>query len=253
MREMSPVHAQRSRFTAIAFALGIACACTGRAGPGEWPVKPVRLIVPFGAGASSDLAARLFAPRLAERWRRSVVIDNRPGGDAVAGVQAFVAATDHHTLLFAPTGVVTTAPLLHDPLPSNPVGDLVPIAAAGRPSIGIAAASSAPIHSLAELVALVRRRPREYLWAATPGLPELVFQSFLELEQLQMKHVAYRDIVAGRARPRRRARARDGCGASNDQLAPARRGRHGCLPSRTARASRLRRTCRRRRKPATRR
>ena len=179
------MHAQRSRFTAIAFALGIACACTGRAGPGEWPIKPVRLIVPFGAGASSDLAARLFAPRLAERWRRSVVVDNRPGGDAVAGVQAFVAANDHHTLLFAPTGVVTTTPLLHDRLPYDPVGDLVPIAAAGRPSIGIAAASSAPIHSLAELVALVRRRPGEYLWAATPGLPELVFRAFLELEQLR--------------------------------------------------------------------
>lgn len=174
----------------------LAGACTGSARSDEWPVRPVRVIVPFGAGTSSDLTARLFAPRLAERWRHPVVIDNRPGGDGVAGVQAFVAANDQHTLLFAPSGMITTNPRLHDHLPYDPVRDLVPICAAGRPSIGVAVAKTHGATSLAELVALVRGHPNEYLWAATPGLPELVFRALLQLEKLQMKHVAYRDIAS---------------------------------------------------------
>src|SRR5919106_4453808 len=72
-----------------------------------WPSKPVRLIVPFGAGTGSDLTARLFAPLLSERWATPIVVDNRPGADSVIGLQAFVASADEHTLLFAPIGAVT--------------------------------------------------------------------------------------------------------------------------------------------------
>lgn len=170
-------------------------ACGHPARSGEWPTGPVRLIVPFGAGTSTDLAARLFAPLLAARWHQAVVVDNRPGGDGVVGAQAFVSTRDRNTLLFAPTGLVTTTPLLHDALPYDPANDLVPIAAAGRPSIGIAAAAGTGVTTLAGLVALVRPHPGRYVWAGTPGLPELVFRAFLKLEQLDMRHVAYRDVA----------------------------------------------------------
>lgn len=170
-------------------------ACGQTAPSDDWPTGPVRLIVPFGAGTSSDLAARLYAPLLAARWHHAVVVDNRPGGDGVIGAQAFVSARDRNTLLFAPTGLVTTNPLLHGDLPYDPMTDLVPIAAAGRPSIGIAVAASLGVTTLAELVALVRGRASQLAWAGTPGLPELVFRGFLKLERLDMKHVAYRDIA----------------------------------------------------------
>jgi tripartite-type tricarboxylate transporter receptor subunit TctC len=151
------------------------------------------VIVPFSAGTGLDLAARLYGPLLAERWQHPVVVDNRPGGDGTAGVQAFVTANDAHTVLLAPIGLVTVNPLLHDRLPYDPEHDLVPISAAVRTSIGIAAASGASVRSLSELVALVRHHPNQHAWAAAPGLPELVFRAFLALEELQMKHVAYRD------------------------------------------------------------
>jgi tripartite-type tricarboxylate transporter receptor subunit TctC len=175
--------------------LAMISACGQTAQPGEWPTGPVRLIVPFGAGTSSDIAARLFAPLLAATWGQAVVVDNRPGGDGVIGAQVFVSARDHNTLLFAPSGLVTTNPLLYDKLPYHPTSDLVPIVAAGRPSIGIAAGGSIGVTTLAGLVALVRPHPGRYIWAGTPGLPELVFRGFLKLEQLDMKHVGYRDIA----------------------------------------------------------
>ena len=100
---------------------------------------------------------------------------------------------DRHTLLLAPIGVVTVIPLLHDRLPYDAARDLVPISAAARVSMGIAVANDVSVHSLSELIEFVRRRPGQCLWAAAPGLPEMVFKAFLELEKLQMTHVPYRD------------------------------------------------------------
>jgi tripartite-type tricarboxylate transporter receptor subunit TctC len=184
------MRAARSRLvaTAIAILAVSVCACTQSSGADTWPARPVRLIVPYAAGSGIDLAARLYAPLLAERWQRSVVVDNRPGGDGTAGVQAFVGGNDRHTLLLAPIGVVTVIRL-----PYDAERDLVPISAAAHVSMGIAVGSDVSAHSLSELIALVRRRPDQYLWGAAPGLPEMVFEAFLELEKLQMKHVPYRD------------------------------------------------------------
>ena len=177
----------------VALALFATAGCTSDT-PTEWPSKPVRVIVPFGAGTGTDLTARLFAPLLAERWGTPVVVDNRPGGDSVIGLQAFVAGADDHTLLFAPTGTMTLVPLQHENLGFNPAEELVPIAAATEVTLAIAASRAVPISSLSELVALARAQPGEYRWAAVPGLPELIFSAFLTLERLEMTHVAYRDV-----------------------------------------------------------
>jgi tripartite-type tricarboxylate transporter receptor subunit TctC len=177
----------------IVVALVASAGCSHDA-PGQWPSKPVRLIVPFGAGTGSDLTARLFAPLLSERWGTPVVVDNRPGGDSVVGLRAFVASADEHTLLFAPIGSVTLVPLQHEHVGFNPDEDLVPIASATKVTLAIAATKTVAVSSLADLVALVRAEPGKYRWAAVPGLPELIFSAFLEMERLEMTHVAYRDI-----------------------------------------------------------
>lgn len=187
----------------------IACgpgACTSTPSGDTWPTRPVRLIVPFGAGSGVDMAARVYAARLAERWQHPVIVDNRPGPDGIVGTQAFATAKDAHTLLFAPTGPLTFGPHLHDNLPYDPVADFVPIASAGRVTLTIAVATTVEATSLAALAALVRQRPGAYLWATpAPGGPELVLKAFNALEKLEMKQVTYRetsmalqDIGAGR-------------------------------------------------------
>ena len=126
--------------TALAVIAGGLCACETAPSGDAWPTQPVRLIVPFGAGSGVDMAARVYAARLAERWQHPVIVDNRPGPDGIVGTQAFTTAKDGHTLLFAPTGPLTFGPHLHDQLPYDPVADFVPIASAGRVTLTIAVA-----------------------------------------------------------------------------------------------------------------
>jgi tripartite-type tricarboxylate transporter receptor subunit TctC len=69
-----------------------------------WPTRTVKFIVPFGPGAGADIGARLFAERLAARWGQPVVVENKPGGDSIVAINAFLGANDDHTFLFGPSG-----------------------------------------------------------------------------------------------------------------------------------------------------
>src|SRR5580704_9834273 len=69
----------------------------------KWPTRPVRFILTLGAGSGSDIGARLLGDRLSQRWGQPVVVENRPGGDAIVAINAFVTAHDDHVLLFSPT------------------------------------------------------------------------------------------------------------------------------------------------------
>src|SRR6266852_1748114 len=92
-----------------------------------WPQRPVRFILPLGPGSGVDITARLLADRLAARWGQSVVIENRPGGDGVIAITAFISARDDHTLFFGPASSFVGHPYLHDKLPYDQ-RDLGPIA-----------------------------------------------------------------------------------------------------------------------------
>ena len=171
-------------------AVGANCAPNARSY--DWPTQPIKVIVPFGAGTGPDTVTRLLAPKLSERWAQTVVIDNRPGGDGIVGVQAFVSANDEHTLLFMPAAQTTLTLLLHEQLPFDPVRDVVPVAAAVAASVGIAVTKGLNVTSPADLAARLRSQPG-LLWGSAPGMPDLIFKAFLALEKVDMKHVPYRD------------------------------------------------------------
>jgi tripartite-type tricarboxylate transporter receptor subunit TctC len=68
----------------------------------SWPQRSVKFILPLGPGSGVDISARLFADRLTGRWGQPVVVENRPGGDGIVAITAFISAGDDHTLLYAP-------------------------------------------------------------------------------------------------------------------------------------------------------
>ena len=106
--------------------LGLALAAPSAHAQG-WPQRPVRLMVPFGAGSATDLTARLFAERLANRWAQPVLVENRPGADSIVAANAFVASHDDHTLRYSAPGPITVNPVLYSKLPYDPAHDLAPI------------------------------------------------------------------------------------------------------------------------------
>jgi tripartite-type tricarboxylate transporter receptor subunit TctC len=179
-----------------AICAGLALLAAASPSPAEtWPQRNVRFIVPLGPGSGSDIAARLLADRLAARWGKAVVVENRPGGDGIVGISAFVGAHDDHTLLFSPAATFTAHPYLHDRLPYEQA-DLLPIARVSNTLVVIAAPVSLKVSTLADLVALVRAQPGKLNWATATGISDFLFASFLKNANLDMSKVPYRDPVA---------------------------------------------------------
>ena len=110
----------------------------------SWPTRPVKFIVPFGPGAGADIGARLFAEKLTQKWGQPVVVENKPGGDSIVAIQAFLSANDDHVLLFGPSGNFTVHPFNYAKLTYNPA-DLVPIARASTTLIAAAVKGGSPL------------------------------------------------------------------------------------------------------------
>jgi tripartite-type tricarboxylate transporter receptor subunit TctC len=183
------------RVVALAgFLLSIVFWCNS-AGAAEWPHRTVRLIAPVPAGSASDFSARLFAERLSRRWGQPVIVENRPGADAVIGVTAFLGADDDHTLLYAISAVITVLPITHEKLSFDPVRELVPIAPTSEIVLAIAASEKSSIRSLAGLVQRARAQPGKLNWASSPGLPPLVVGGFFKNSKLDLALVSYRDLA----------------------------------------------------------
>jgi len=160
----------------------------------SWPQRNVRFIVPLGPGSGADIGARLFADKLTARWGKPVVVENRPGGDGIVAIAAFVSAHDDHTLLFTPAATFTAHPFLHDKLPYEQA-DLLPIARVSNTLVAIVAPVSLKVGSLTELVDIARAQPGKLNWATATGISDFLFASFLKNANLDMSKVPYRDTV----------------------------------------------------------
>jgi tripartite-type tricarboxylate transporter receptor subunit TctC len=83
----------------------------------SWPQRPVRFILPFGAGSATDVAARMMSEKLSVRWGKPVVVENKPGADGLLAIGAFVSANDDHVLLYASSASFNAHPYMHEKLP----------------------------------------------------------------------------------------------------------------------------------------
>ncbi len=181
---------------ALTFAM-IAAAAPLRAQtpPQQWPQRTVKFIVPFGPGSATDIDARLFADRLTTKWGKPVVVENRPGGDGLVAIMAFVGAADDHVLLFASAGTFTVHPYEHDKLPYDAQRDLLPIASVSAVVLAISVTDSLPVHSLAELAAFARARPGSLNAAAAQGLSDFLMSGFITRAGIEVARIPYRDIL----------------------------------------------------------
>ena len=160
-----------------------------------YPQRTVKFILPFGPASGTDITARLVADRLAARWGKPVVIENRPGGDGLVAINAFVAANDDHTLLWVPVGTFAVHPYDKDKLPYDADRDLIPVANVSSLFLAATVSTALNVGSLRELVELVRANPGKFNWAAANGNADFLMSGFLKSNGLEMAKVPYRDIL----------------------------------------------------------
>jgi tripartite-type tricarboxylate transporter receptor subunit TctC len=163
---------------------------------GAWPAeRPIRLIVPFQPGSSSDSIARVVAQRLSERLSQQIVIDNRVGASSMLGTEAIVrAAPDGYTIGLANTTTHASAPVLTPNSTFDPIKDFSPVGMIGSAPFVLLSAPKLPASTVAELIALARKRPQVITYAsAGPGtMAHLSGALFERLAEVKLVHVPYR-------------------------------------------------------------
>ena len=184
------------RMGVIAAGLLAACiAATGHASAQSYPQRTVKFILPFGPASGTDITARLVADKLAARWGKAAVIENRPGGDGLVAINAFIAANDDHTLLWVPVGTFAVHPYEKDKLPYDAERDLLPVANVSSLFLAVTTSNALNVGSLRELVALLRANPGKYNWAAANGNADFLMSGFLKSNGLEIAKTPYRDIL----------------------------------------------------------
>ena len=202
-KAMGTVRLFRVVLASAAFAGVFIGALAGTVAPGlgadDWPTRTVKIIVPFPAGTANDVGARVYADGLAKRWGQPVVIENKPGADAIVGGGAFAGARDDHTLLYGTASMVTVSPLLQETLPYDPSRDMVPLSSTASAILVIAAHNQLPVHSLKELAQLSSARPGQLSWSSGPSLPHFVYAAMLRRNHLDQVYIPYRDAPTQQA------------------------------------------------------
>ena len=161
----------------------------------DWPQRPVRFFLPFGAGSAADTVARVIGEDLAARWGKPVVVENRPGADGLIAINGFVSAKDDHVLLVTSTGTFLAHPYVHKKLDYNLDRDLAPVGRIADTLLVVGVPQDLKANNLKEFVELARKQPNLNL-AASPGLTEFAVDAFLKKEGLKTVRVPYKELVA---------------------------------------------------------
>jgi tripartite-type tricarboxylate transporter receptor subunit TctC len=173
----------------------------------NYPSRPIRIIVPSGAGSGVDSSSRLIAQRLSERWERPVIVENRTGAGTIIGSEIVAkAASDGYTLLMSPSTLAIN-PATYRKMPYDALRDFAPVThTLSLPNV-IVVHPSLPVKSVKELIAIARAKPGEIVYgSAGHGTnPHLTMELLASMAHVRMIHVPYKggppgvvDLIGGR-------------------------------------------------------
>jgi tripartite-type tricarboxylate transporter receptor subunit TctC len=175
----------------------LVCSVVGSSGAHaltDYPTRPVRIIIPFSAGGAPDIVMRVVGHALSEKWKQSVVIENRPGANTFTGTTAVTRSSpDGYTLLFTADGTFILNPLLYPSLPYA-MNELVPISLVATTPHVLAVSSKVQAQSVREFVAQARANPGKMTYGSTGSgsIQRLAFEFFSRLAGIELVHVPYR-------------------------------------------------------------
>ena len=193
--------------TIVLAALAASFALPAAAQTGDYPNRPVRIIVPQTAGGAVDIVARAIAQKLSEAWGQQVIIDNRPGANGIIGIEAVAKSKpDGYTLAAPFTSVLTINPFVYKKLPYDAFKDFAPVMQSVVNVIVLVVHPSLPVRSVKELVALGKSRPGDIVYGSfgVGNLTHLAGELLRMETGMKMVHVPYKgespavtDLIGG--------------------------------------------------------
>ncbi len=180
----------RSRVAMALLAVAVLSSATARA---DYPDRPIHFVVPFAAGGGADALARAVGMGMTKVLKQTVIVDNKPGGDATIGSD-FVAKAppDGYTILFASNTGMSGAPALHKNLGYDPLKDFTPVSMIGMFPYFLVVNKDLPVKSLRDLVDYARAHPGQLNYASGNAMGIIATGQLAAAEKLRMTHVPYK-------------------------------------------------------------
>ena len=180
---------KRFRSAALVLLFFAASVCAQEPYPG----KPVRIIVGYSAGGGNDLIVRVMAPRLSEGLGQPIIIENKPGAQAIIACEYVAKASpDGYTLLMGPTGPMAMNPATYAKLPYSPQRDFAPISQIGQFPLIVAVGASLPVRSVKELIEYAKTNPTKVNYAASAAAFQIATELFKQKTGTEFVHIPYK-------------------------------------------------------------
>ncbi len=182
-----------ARAFTLGMAVGLLMAAVPATAQQAYPNKPIRIIVPYAPGGTTDLLARLLGPKLTERWGQQVIAENRPGGNTIIGSEALVKSKpDGYTFMFMSSTFVTTSLLA--PIPFDAIKDFTPVTSLVSSEFVFAIHASVPANNLQEFITLAKSKPGQLNYASSGagGITHLAMELFNMTAGTKMNHIPYK-------------------------------------------------------------
>ena len=161
----------------------------------QWPTRPVRLIVPWGAGGSTDIIARTIAQKLGDRWGQQVIVDNKVGGNSIVGaVEGMRAPPDGYTLFMAHSQTMSVNPFLYSKLAYDPFKDFTPISVVAAYPLVIMASDAAPGKTMLELIEAAKKNPDTVTFGSAAGA-QIQTEQWMRDWGVKFRYVPYKSGI----------------------------------------------------------
>jgi tripartite-type tricarboxylate transporter receptor subunit TctC len=198
-------HTLLAALTSVAV-LAVAAGAAAQS-PADYPSRPIRIIVPQAAGSGVDLQARVLAQKMGELWGQQGVVENRPGANAIIGMEtAAKASPDGYTLVYAPVSSVTTNAFIYKKLPYDALRDFAPITQTTANPLGAVVNPASGIKSIKDLVERAKANPGQLNYGSfgIGNMTHLMGVLLSIAADIKMTHVPYRgqtpaitDVISG--------------------------------------------------------
>ena len=180
---------KRRTFIAAGASLGLA---SGSARAEHYPTRQVRVVVPYPPGGGTDLVARLVGPRLSERWKQTVIVDNKGGASGILGSEIVAKATPDGCTLLIMTSAHTINPFTTKALPYDTERDFTPITTLVEGAVALVGSAKAGMESMDKFMAAARANPGKYQFGSTENTSRMIGELFRLKSGLNIDNVAYK-------------------------------------------------------------